>query len=148
MVARRLATARTCSIKTLTRCLGYSVRHSITRIVSVSSNSAYPDWANVWNRRRLDSFPTDSLGGSRASSDSGLKKLGGPGAAPIGLGGGLKFESPSARSLEHVIVSVCKGRADELSTLMRTSAQGGKYLHSDTADKNERLKLKRSSRFR
>ena len=66
----------------------------------------------------------------------------------FGLGGGLKFESPSARSLEHVIVSVCKGRADELSTLMRTNAQGGKCLHSDTADKNERLKLKRSSRFR
>ena len=80
---------------------------------------------------------TDSLGGSRASSNSGLKKLGGP-----------EFESPSARSLEHVIVSVFKGRADELSTLMRTNAQGGKYLHSDTADKNERLKLKRSSRFR
>ena len=75
----------------------------------------------------MDSFPTDSLGGSRASSS---------------------FESPSARSLEHVIVSVFKGRADELSTLMRTNAQGGKYLHSDTADKNERLKLKRSSRFR
>ena len=50
---------------------------------NVSSNSAYSDWANVWNRRRLDSFPTDSLGGSRASSNSGLKKLGGPGA---GLG--------------------------------------------------------------
>ena len=26
---------------------------------------------------------TDSLGGSRASSNSGLKKLGGPGAAPL-----------------------------------------------------------------
>ena len=50
---------------------------------NVSSNSAYSDWANVWNRRRLDSFPTDSLGGSRASSNSGLKKLGGPGAAPL-----------------------------------------------------------------
>ena len=95
--------------------------------MKVSSNTAYSDWANVWNRRRLDSFPTDSLGGSRASSS---------------------FESPSARSLEHVIVSVFKGRADELSTLMRTNAQGGKYLHSDTADKNERLKLKRSSGFR
>ena len=31
----------------------------------------------------MDSFPIDSLGGSRASSNSGLKKLGGPGA---GLG--------------------------------------------------------------
>ena len=72
----------------------------------VSSNTAYSDWANVWSRKSLYSYPTDgSLGGSRAASYSELKKLGGPGAGPGRRAKNWKAEN--AATLDVAEVETC-----------------------------------------
>ena len=39
----------------------FKIARTMLLITKVSSNSAYSDWANVWNRKRLYSFPTDGF---------------------------------------------------------------------------------------